>query len=87
MNPGDNEWDQRGSRSPERWTLDQLRAGVRSRHSDVGQQVTCSARTAKRDLAELRNRGFTRFQSKPAPGHYRLIEAPNQAAWRAFSAR
>lgn len=51
-----------------RWILDQLSAGVESHRGDVERQFKRSPGTAKRDQAELRDRGLTSFVRKPAPG-------------------
>jgi len=74
-----------GVNDRQRWILDQLRAGLELRRSDVERRFKCSPKTAKRDLAELRDRGLTEFIPKPAPGRYRLVDG-NQADLRAISA-
>lgn len=83
--PGDTN-DDPGVNERQRWILDQLRDGARLRRGDVEKQFRCSAKTAKRDLAELRERGLTQFETKPAPGHYRLKYPQNQADLQAISA-
>lgn len=82
--PGDTS-DDPGVNERQRWILEQLRAGVELRRGDVERRFKCSPKTAKRDLAELRERSLTEFVPKPAPGHYRLVDA-NQADLRAISA-
>ena len=42
----------------QRWILDQLRAEARLRRGDVEEKFRCSAKTAKRDLAALADRGL-----------------------------
>lgn len=82
----DDPGDTAGVNERQRWILDQLRAGVNLRRGDVEKQFRCSAKTAKRDLAELRDHGLTTFEPKPAPGHYRLARGQNHAEMRAISA-
>lgn len=82
--PGDTA-DDPGVNERQRWILEQLRVGVELRRVDLERQFRYSAKTAKRDLAELRDRGLTEFVPKPAPGHYRLVDV-NQADLRAISA-
>ena len=55
----------------QRRILEQLNAGVESRRGYVERLFKRSARTAKRDLTELRDRGLTSFARKPAPGQRR----------------
>lgn len=54
------------------WILDELRAGMKLRRSDIEARFKCSAKTAKRDLTNLREQGRIAFEMKPAPGYYRL---------------
>lgn len=82
----DDPGDTGGVNDRQRWILDQLRAGVHLRRGDVEKQFRCSPKTAKRDLSELRDRGLTTFEPKPAPGHYRLTRGQNHAETRAISA-
>lgn len=78
--------DTHGVNNRQRWILEQLRAGANLRRGDVEKQFECSPKTAKRDLSELRDRGLTAFEPKPAPGHYRLASGQNHAEMRAISA-
>ncbi len=55
------------------WILDELRAGVKLRRSDIETRFKCSAKTAKRDLIDMREQGLIAFEMKPAPGYYRLV--------------
>ena len=50
-----------------------LRNGAKARAGCVAKQFGCSAKTAKRDLAELRERGLVEFVGAPRTGHYRLV--------------
>ncbi|MCC6909253.1 MAG: DeoR family transcriptional regulator [Phycisphaerales bacterium] len=70
--PGDNDGVP-GVNERQQWILDELRAGTDLRRGDIESRYKCSAKTAKRDLAELRERGLIEFVAKPAPGHYRLL--------------
>lgn len=58
----------------QQWVLDRLRASNQVRRRDVEAHFKCSSKTAKRDLAELRERGLIEFVAKPWPGHYQIIE-------------
>lgn len=75
-----------GVNERQEWILDRLREGVRLRRADVEERFHCSTKTAKRDLAELRQRGLVAFHPKPSPGHYGLAMAADQADLRAISA-
>lgn len=85
LDPGDNRRDMGGDpgdtnvdpgvNERQRWILDQLRDGAKLRRGDVEKQFKCSAKTAKRDLAELRERGVVHFVAKPWPGYYQLDAA------------
>jgi len=59
----------------QQWILDQLRASNQVRRRDVEAHCRCSSKTAKRDLAELRDRGLIEFVAKPWPGHYQCVQA------------
>jgi len=78
--------DDPGVNERQQWIVDQLHAGARLRRGDVENQFRCSAKTAKRDLAGLRERGLTALEARPAPGHYRLVFPQNQADLQAISA-
>lgn len=56
------------------WALDQIRTGVKLRRLDVERQFKIVAKTAKRDLSDLADRGLIVFQRTPRPGHYRLAK-------------
>lgn len=64
------------------WFIAELRAGRSPQRADIEEKFGCSDKTAKRDLADLRDRGEIEFVSKPSPGHYRLRAAEKVAAAR-----
>lgn len=82
--PGDTT-DDPGVNDRQRWILDQLHAGTELQRCDVERRFRRSPKTAKGDLAELRDRGVTEFAPKPVPGHHRLVDT-NQADLWAISA-
>ena len=54
------------------WFITELEAGRSPQRADIEEEFGCSDKTAKRDLADLRDRGIIEFVPKPNPGHYRL---------------
>lgn len=58
----------------QRWILAELRRGTNVRRSDIEARFKCSTKTAKRDLAELREQGRIEFVESPRPGHYRIAQ-------------
>ncbi|MCC6909250.1 MAG: HTH domain-containing protein, partial [Phycisphaerales bacterium] len=56
----------------QQWILDELRAGAELRRRDIETRFNCSTKSAKRDLADLREQGLIAFEAKPVPGYYRL---------------
>ncbi len=56
----------------QRWVLVQLERGTCLSRRMLEERFGVAAKTAKRDLAELRQSGRIQFVRKPAPGHYRL---------------
>jgi len=60
----------------QRWVLDQLRQNVELTRSMIEEHFHVSTKTAKRDLAELRERGLIEYVRNPWPGHYALRGAP-----------
>ena len=71
----------------QQWILDQLRKGGQLQRANVEQQFDCSAKTAKRDLANLRKRGLVEFIQEPWPGHYHLKSPQDQADSCTISAK
>ncbi len=63
---GSGHWNVR-----QRWVLAQLQRGVRVTRKMLEAHFRVTAKTAKRDLAELREAGQIAFVRKPGPGHYR----------------
>ncbi|MCC6908626.1 MAG: hypothetical protein IT430_11835, partial [Phycisphaerales bacterium] len=61
----------------QQWVLAALRDTERVQRADLQREFQCSAKTAKRDLANLRFRGIVEFVRVPFPGHYRLIGPPD----------
>lgn len=56
----------------QRWVLTQIRRGAEVRVNMVVTQFSCSQKTAKRDLSDLKDRKLVRFVGSPRTGHYRL---------------
>jgi hypothetical protein len=54
------------------WILEQLAQGQRLKAPDVSKQFGCSARTAKRDLAALKDEKTIEFVGAARTGYYRL---------------
>ena len=54
------------------WVLDQLRQGTQLERTQVEKHFAIGSKTAKRDLADLTDRGLIEFVRAPRPGHYRL---------------
>lgn len=61
------------------WFVGELQAGHSPQRADIEEKFGCSDKTAKRDLADLRDRGEIEFVPKPNPGHYRLKRGPHAA--------
>lgn len=57
----------------QRWLLDQLSQGRRLKSGDVAIQFGVTAKTAKRDIADLKARGLIEFVGAPKTGSYRLL--------------
>lgn len=55
------------------WIIQQLRSGTGLRIGDVVDQWGCSKTTAKRDLAELRDRGLIKFEGAARTGCWQLV--------------
>lgn len=54
------------------WFLEALRSGERLRAKDIVEHFGVSAKTAKRDVAALREQGLVEFQGAPKNGYYRV---------------
>lgn len=54
------------------WAMSLIRKGQEVRVSMLVARFKCSARTAKRDLADLKELGLVRFVGSPRTGHYVL---------------
>ncbi|RLS53992.1 MAG: response regulator [Planctomycetota bacterium] len=54
------------------WAMSVIRKGQQVRVSMLVTQFKCSTRTAKRDLADLKELGVVRFVGSPRTGHYIL---------------
>ena len=54
------------------WAMSLIRKGQQVRVSMLVTQYKCSTRTAKRDLADLKELGVVRFVGSPRTGHYVL---------------
>lgn len=54
------------------WAMSLIRKGQEVRVNMLVTQFKCSTRTAKRDLADLKELGFVRFVCSPRTGHYVL---------------
>lgn len=63
----------------QRWILDQLEKGVKVQIGTVTSHFNCSVRTAKRDLAQLKEWGRIEFVGPPRTGHYQLRKQPIRA--------
>ena len=57
----------------QQWVMTQIEKGTEVRASMVVEQFGCSQKTAKRDLADLRDKHLLRFVGAPRTGHYRLV--------------
>jgi len=58
----------------QRWVLAELGRNAKVQRHDLETRFQCSTKTAKRDLAELRDAGRIAWVESPHPGHYRLAE-------------
>ena len=56
----------------QKWFLNQLGKGVRVSSSDFAAQWNISQKTAKRDIADLNQKGLIEFLGAPKNGYYRL---------------
>ena len=56
------------------WLLEQLARGQRTKAADVATKFDVTEKTAKRDIADLRERGLIEFVGARKTGHYRLKE-------------
>ncbi|MGI9012940.1 MAG: response regulator [Phycisphaerales bacterium] len=65
----EHEWNER-----QQWILERLRSSSEVRRCDIEKHFRCSPKTAKRDLADLRERDLVEFVRTPWPGHYRLAD-------------
>jgi len=54
--------------------LEQLARGQRTKAADVATKFDVTEKTAKRDIADLRERGLIEFVGARKTGHYRLKE-------------
>ena len=54
------------------WVIDQIRSGVKLQRADLQKQFAVTAKTAKRDMADLLKRGLIVFVRTPRPGHYAM---------------
>lgn len=52
------------------WILKQLESGLKLRATHVAERFQCSTKTAKRDLAALREANLIEFVGPPRTGHY-----------------
>lgn len=55
------------------WIMSLIHKGTEVRVGMVVERFKCSPRTAKRDLAELKDKHLVRFVGSPRTGHYRLM--------------
>ena len=58
----------------QRWLLEQLARGQRTKTADLAARFAVSEKTARRDIADLRELGLIEFVGAPKTGHYRLRE-------------
>lgn len=65
------------------WFIAELQAGRSPQRADIEGKFGCADKTAKRDLAGLRDHGTIEFVALPRPGHYRLKQAAAHADRRA----
>jgi len=56
----------------QKWALAEIQRGVRLQRKMLEERFRVTAKTAKRDFAELREWGRVEFVRSPSPGYYRL---------------
>jgi len=56
----------------QKWFLNQIGKGVRVSSADFAAQWNISQKTAKRDIADLKQKGLIEFSGAPKNGYYRL---------------
>jgi predicted HTH transcriptional regulator len=56
----------------QKWFLKQTGKGIRISSSDLAAKWNVSQKTAKRDIADLKQKGLVEFLGAPRNGHYRL---------------
>jgi len=56
----------------QKWFLKQTGKGIRISSSDLAKHWNISQKTAKRDIADLKQKGLVEFLGAPKNGHYRL---------------
>jgi predicted HTH transcriptional regulator len=59
----------------QRWFLEALNAGQTPKPSDLTARFKVTAKTAKRDIARLRDHGLVEFVGANKNGYYRLLPA------------
>ncbi len=55
----------------QKWYVEQLAAGAKIKSTDLARHWNVSQVTAKRDIADLKNRGVIEFVGSPKTGFYR----------------
>ncbi len=58
------------------WFLEGLRAGQALTADDICRQWSAFLRTARRDIADLKDRGLIRFEGAKKTGYYEIIKSP-----------
>ena len=58
----------------QQWFLNQLGAGKRVKSADLAHHWNVTEKTAKRDIADLKNQGMIEFVGSPKTGTYYLKE-------------
>jgi predicted HTH transcriptional regulator len=56
----------------QKWFLKQTATGIRISGSDLAAHWNVSQKTAKRDIADLKQKGLIEFLGAPKNGYYRL---------------
>jgi predicted HTH transcriptional regulator len=56
----------------QKWFLNQTGKGIRVSSADLAAQWNISPKTAKRDIADLKQKGLVEFSGAPKNGYYRL---------------
>jgi hypothetical protein len=62
----------------QRWFMDQLAQGKSVKATDLRRRWAVSEKTAKRDIAALKNRGLIEFSGSFKTGAYRLVRYPQR---------